>query len=150
MLGYDPVLRAIVLVGSGGQTDTYDGCIQSALSRDVDTGEAVAAATRMEPTNGRRVVRALEVVLIQGSMPGEMTAYEPWVPTVYLGLDREDRPLQPRIDSWPAPGEAYTGFGEQNQRSMLRLWGEYMLGNGRVAAGNGKPQRASAANATRA
>jgi tRNA dimethylallyltransferase len=44
----------------------------------------------MEPTNGRRVVRALEVVLLTGSMPGEMTSYEPWVETVYLGLDRHD------------------------------------------------------------
>jgi tRNA dimethylallyltransferase len=49
-----------------------------------------SAASRMEPSNGRRVVRALEVVLLTGSMPGEMTSYEPWVPTVYLGLDRED------------------------------------------------------------
>jgi tRNA dimethylallyltransferase len=48
------------------------------------------AATRMEPSNGRRVVRALEVVILTGSMPGEMTSYEPWVPTVYVGLDRED------------------------------------------------------------
>jgi phenylpropionate dioxygenase-like ring-hydroxylating dioxygenase large terminal subunit len=63
-----------------------------------------------------------------------------------MGLDNQDRPIQPRLESWPAPGEAYTGFGEQNQRSILRLWGEYMLGNGRVgAAGNGKPQHASAA-----
>jgi tRNA dimethylallyltransferase len=48
------------------------------------------AAARMEPSNGRRVVRALEVVLLHGSMPGEMTAYEPWVETVYVGLDRPD------------------------------------------------------------
>jgi tRNA dimethylallyltransferase len=47
-----------------------------------------AAAARMEPSNGRRVVRALEVVLLHGSMPGELTAYEPWVPAVHLGLDR--------------------------------------------------------------
>ncbi len=49
-----------------------------------------AAASRMEPSNGRRIVRALEVVLLHGEMPGEMTAYEAYVPTVYLGLDRED------------------------------------------------------------
>jgi tRNA dimethylallyltransferase len=48
------------------------------------------AAARMEPSNGRRVVRALEVVLLHGAMPGEMTAYEPWVETVYVGLDRPD------------------------------------------------------------
>ena len=48
------------------------------------------AATRMEPSNGRRVVRALEVVLLTGSMPGAMTSYDMHVPTVYVGLDRPD------------------------------------------------------------
>jgi tRNA dimethylallyltransferase len=61
--------------------------------RDLDP----VAATRMEPTNGRRVVRALEVVLLTGSMPGEMTAYESWVNTVYLGVDRPD--LRSRVAS---------------------------------------------------
>ena len=49
-----------------------------------------AAASRMEPTNGRRVVRALEVVLLTGAMPGELTAYEHHYETTYLGLDRPD------------------------------------------------------------
>ena len=49
-----------------------------------------SAATRMEPTNGRRVVRALEVVLLTGAMPGEMTSYEQHYATSYLGLDRDD------------------------------------------------------------
>ncbi|MDP9183400.1 MAG: tRNA (adenosine(37)-N6)-dimethylallyltransferase MiaA [Actinomycetota bacterium] len=48
------------------------------------------AATRMEPTNGRRIVRALEVVILTGSMPGEMTSYEAFVPTTYIGIDRPD------------------------------------------------------------
>ncbi|MGZ6804847.1 MAG: tRNA (adenosine(37)-N6)-dimethylallyltransferase MiaA [Nocardioidaceae bacterium] len=48
------------------------------------------AAARMEPSNGRRVVRALEVVLLTGRMPGAMTSYEMHVPTVYVGLDRPD------------------------------------------------------------
>lgn len=48
------------------------------------------AATRMEPSNGRRVVRALEVVLLTGSMPGAMTSYDMHVPTVYVGVDRPD------------------------------------------------------------
>jgi tRNA dimethylallyltransferase len=48
------------------------------------------AATRMEPSNGRRVVRALEVVLLTGRMPGAMTSYAMHVPTVYLGVDRPD------------------------------------------------------------
>ena len=49
-----------------------------------------AAATRMEPTNGRRVVRALEVVLLTGSMPGALTAYDAHYPTAYVGVDRDD------------------------------------------------------------
>lgn len=45
-----------------------------------------------------------------------------------MGLDGDGRPLRPPVPGWPAPGTAYTGFGEQNQRSILRLWGRYMLG----------------------
>jgi tRNA dimethylallyltransferase len=48
------------------------------------------AATRMEPTNGRRVVRALEVVTLTGSMPGELTSYDAHYATTYLGVDRPD------------------------------------------------------------
>jgi len=55
------------------------------------------AATRMEPSNGRRVVRALEVVTLTGRMPGAMTAYAEHVPTTYLGLDRPD--LAERVDA---------------------------------------------------
>jgi tRNA dimethylallyltransferase len=49
-----------------------------------------AAAARMEPTNGRRVVRALEVVRLTGSMPGELTSYDAHYPTTYVGVDRPD------------------------------------------------------------
>src|SRR4051812_45315454 len=56
-----------------------------------------AAATRMEPTNGRRVVRALEVVLLTGGMPGEMTSYDAHYDVDYLGLDRDD--LAERTDA---------------------------------------------------
>ncbi len=55
-----------------------------------------AAATRMEPTNGRRIVRALEVVTLTGSMPGAMTTYGEHYPTTYLGVDRDD--LAERIE----------------------------------------------------
>ena len=49
-----------------------------------------AAASRMEPTNGRRVVRALEVVALHGSMPGAMTAYDAHYETTWVGVDRLD------------------------------------------------------------
>ena len=48
------------------------------------------AATRMEPTNGRRVVRALEVVTMTGSMPGALRCYDAHYATTYLGVDRPD------------------------------------------------------------
>jgi tRNA dimethylallyltransferase len=49
-----------------------------------------AAAERMQPSNGRRIVRALEVVTLTGRMPGAMTSYQMHVPTTYVGLDRSD------------------------------------------------------------
>ena len=55
-----------------------------------------AAAARMEPTNGRRTVRALEVVTLTGSMPGELTSYGEHVPTTWIGVDRPD--LAERIE----------------------------------------------------
>ena len=51
----------------------------------------------MEPTNGRRVVRALEVVTLTGSMPGELTSYDAHYATTYLGVDRPD--LAERIET---------------------------------------------------
>ncbi|MCW2571990.1 MAG: tRNA dimethylallyltransferase [Frankiales bacterium] len=56
-----------------------------------------AAAARMQPSNGRRVVRALEVVLLTGGMPGEMTSYDGHYTVTYVGLDRED--LATRTDA---------------------------------------------------
>jgi tRNA dimethylallyltransferase len=55
-----------------------------------------AAAARMEPTNGRRVVRALEVVTLHGAMPGELTSYDAHYDAVYVGVDRPD--LAERIE----------------------------------------------------
>jgi tRNA dimethylallyltransferase len=49
-----------------------------------------AAAGRMEPSNGRRVVRALEVVTLTGAMPGRLTSYDAVYDVVQVGLDRDD------------------------------------------------------------
>lgn len=59
-----------------------------------------AAAGRMEPGNGRRVVRALEVFALTGSVPGRMTSYDAQYPTCWLGLDRPDLAdrLEVRVD----------------------------------------------------
>ncbi len=65
-----------------------------------------AAAARMEPTNGRRIVRALEVVLLTGSMPGALTSYDAVYPTTYVGLDRPDlsHATDARVDRMWAAG----------------------------------------------
>ena len=79
-----------------------------------------AAAGRMEPTNGRRVVRALEVVLLTGGMPGEMTAYEGHYDVTYLGLDRHDLAARTdeRVDRMWAAGlvEEVRGLEAQGLR----------------------------------
>lgn len=46
-----------------------------------------------------------------------------------MGIDKQDELLRDPIENWPGPGQAFTGFGEYNQRSLLHLWGQYMLGN---------------------
>jgi tRNA dimethylallyltransferase len=80
--GTDPELRALL----EAELEEHGPVPLWERLRALDAG----AATRMQPTNGRRVVRALEVVMLQGSMPGRLTAYESWVPVTYLGLDRPD------------------------------------------------------------
>ena len=80
--GTDPALRALLEaeLGTGGALALHARL--AALSPE--------AAARMEPTNGRRTVRALEVVLLTGSMPGEMTSYDAHYDTAYVGVDRDD------------------------------------------------------------
>lgn len=65
-----------------------------------------AAAARMEPGNGRRTVRALEVVTMTGSMPGAMTSYDAVYATVQVGLDVPDLPgrIAERVDRMWAAG----------------------------------------------
>jgi tRNA dimethylallyltransferase len=65
-----------------------------------------AAAARMEPTNGRRIVRALEVVTLTGSMPGKLTTYGEHYPTTYVGVDRSDlaERIAVRVDRMWAAG----------------------------------------------
>jgi phthalate 3,4-dioxygenase subunit alpha len=44
-----------------------------------------------------------------------------------MGLLRDGRTVTEPID-WPAPGRAYTGFGEYNQRELLSQWCDLMQG----------------------
>ena len=80
--GTDPALRA-----SLEQELARDGApALHARLRALDP----QAAARMDPANGRRVVRALEVVALTGAMPGRMTSYDARYPTAWVGLDRPD------------------------------------------------------------
>ena len=81
--GTDPELRA-ALEQELAEHGTAKRCTRGWPALDA------AAAGRMEPTNGRRVVRALEVVLLTGSMPGAMQDYPMHIETTYVGLDRDD------------------------------------------------------------
>lgn len=61
-----------------------------------------------------------------------------------MGLTREGGTVTDPID-WPAPGRAFTGFGEYNQRELLSLWCDLMADGG-YDAGNGgaaEPARVS-------
>lgn len=70
------------------------------------TAKDPAAAARMEPTNGRRIVRALEVIALTGAMPGELTTYDAFYDTTYVGLDRTDLAdrVEGRVDRMWAAG----------------------------------------------
>lgn len=103
--------RTPVLVGGSGlylraaldrmEFPGTDPALRAELEAELDRDGALAlharlaalspeAAARMEPTNGRRTVRALEVVLLTGAMPGEMTSYDAFYDTTYVGVDRAD------------------------------------------------------------
>jgi phenylpropionate dioxygenase-like ring-hydroxylating dioxygenase large terminal subunit len=58
-----------------------------------------------------------------------------------MGLDPRGRTLAQPIANWPGPGQAFTGFGEYNQRGLLNLWGDLML--------NGRPRRSNGASEVR-
>jgi len=58
------------------------------------------AAARIDPANGRRVVRALEVVELQGSFaPGLPEDREPWQRATVVDLVLERESLVPRLDA---------------------------------------------------
>jgi tRNA dimethylallyltransferase len=80
--GTDPALRARL------EAELAEGGAP-ALHRRL-AGLDPAAATRMDVANGRRIVRALEVVTLTGSMPGRLTSYDARYGTCWLGVDRPD------------------------------------------------------------
>lgn len=96
--GTDPVLRAQL----EAELERDGALALHARLRALDP----AAAARMEPTNGRRVVRALEVVTLTGSMPGALASYGEHVPTTWIGVDRSDlgERIATRVDRMWAAG----------------------------------------------
>jgi hypothetical protein len=45
-----------------------------------------------------------------------------------MGLAAEHEDLDTRPDAWPGPGVAHVGYGEYNQRALLRLWARAISG----------------------
>jgi len=96
--GRDPVLRA--------QLEDELARVGPAVLHGRLAALDPAAAGRMEPTNGRRVVRALEVVELTGTMPGALTSYQAHYDTCWLGVDRPDLAgrITARVDRMWAAG----------------------------------------------
>jgi hypothetical protein len=41
-----------------------------------------------------------------------------------MGMAAEEDGTATKPAAWPAPGQAYVGYGEYNQRALLRLWAQ--------------------------
>lgn len=61
------------------------------------TAVAPEAAEHIQATNGRRIVRALEVVELTGSFTARMPPPTPWAPTLWLGVSSTRERLDQRI-----------------------------------------------------
>lgn len=51
-----------------------------------------------------------------------------------MGLDPDGGTLHEPVAGWPAPGQAFTGYGEYNQRELLRRWAALLTGDGAPSA----------------
>jgi tRNA dimethylallyltransferase len=69
---------------------------------------APEAAARILPTNGRRIVRALEVVMLTGTFVASLPAPTSYYPAVHIGVDRDaaalDELIAARVDAMFAAG----------------------------------------------
>ncbi|SFE59403.1 tRNA (adenosine(37)-N6)-dimethylallyltransferase MiaA [Blastococcus tunisiensis] len=99
--GTDPALRA--------RLEAELGTVGAAALHERLAGLDPAAAAAVLPTNGRRIVRALEVIeLTGGPFRAQLPEPRPHYPAVVLGLDREpaelDRRVADRVDRMWAAG----------------------------------------------
>jgi tRNA dimethylallyltransferase len=86
-----------------------DAALRAELEADLETFGAAAmhsrlaardpeAASRILPTNGRRIVRALEVVQLTGApFVATLPSPKPFYPAVHIGVDRDPAELDDRI-----------------------------------------------------
>jgi tRNA dimethylallyltransferase len=88
--GTDPTLRAAL---ERELAWTGPGPLHARLTRlDPD------AASRILPSNGRRIVRALEVVELTGGFAAQLPPPEPVYDAVQIGLDVDTRTLDERVE----------------------------------------------------
>ena len=93
---------------------------------------APEAAARILPTNGRRIVRALEVVTLTGSFVASLPAPTPYYPAVHIGVDRDpaelDTLVERRVDQMFADGlveevRSLSAVGLKDGRTASRALG---------------------------
>jgi tRNA dimethylallyltransferase len=88
-----------------------------------------AAAARILPSNGRRIVRALEVLeLTGGAFTAELPEPRPYYPSVQIGVDRGTDELDARI------AERVDRMWEQGLVAEVRALAERGLRDGRTAS----------------
>jgi phenylpropionate dioxygenase-like ring-hydroxylating dioxygenase large terminal subunit len=61
-----------------------------------------------------------------------------------MGMAREQDGTAPRPATWPAPGAAYVGYGEYNQRALLRMWARALENDDVEPSGRPAPLRIAA------
>jgi phenylpropionate dioxygenase-like ring-hydroxylating dioxygenase large terminal subunit len=66
-----------------------------------------------------------------------------------MGMAPGGGTLTEPLADWPGPGRAYRGFGEYNQRELLRRWVCMLREGGPPLPGNGAPVRARAVDSLR-
>ena len=90
--GTDPATRA-------GLEDELARVGPQALHARLEVQDPAAAAA-ITPSNGRRIVRALEVIALTGRrFSAALPAYDAVFDTVQIGLDEDDATLDARIDA---------------------------------------------------
>jgi tRNA dimethylallyltransferase len=98
--GTDPALRASL--------EAELARVGSAAMHARLAARAPEAAARILPTNGRRIVRALEVVTLTGTFQASLPEPTPFYPAVHIGVDRDpaelDALIAERVDRMFAQG----------------------------------------------